>query len=51
VLYPIGVKIFETREHVPPDFDKWTRPNKRTWNDYSTTTIIFPSQVAEVDFR
>mgnify|MGYP001074946355 CR=1 FL=1 len=50
MLYPIGVESFERKEHIPRDFNKWSGPNKRIWNDYSTRTSIYPSQVVEVDF-
>jgi len=50
MLYPIGVKLSQTKGRVPQNFNKWTGPGKKTWNDYSTRTIMFPSQVVEVDF-
>lgn len=49
MLYPIDREIIQM-ETIPDDFNKWTGPDKRIWNDYSTMTFEFPEQVVEVDF-
>jgi len=49
MLYPIDRELISMDE-IPNDFNRWTGPNKRIWNDYTTLTYKFPSQIVEVDF-
>jgi len=49
MLHPITEELIP-RSEIPPDFNRWTGPKKRTWNDYTTLVYSFPEQIVEVDF-
>lgn len=49
MLYPVGMPLIE-KEVIPTDFNRWTGPDLKLWNDYSTLIWKFPEQVVDVDF-
>lgn len=49
MLYHIGFPVTDQKE-IPSDFNRWTGPNRKIWNDYSTLYFKYPEQIVDVDF-
>jgi len=49
MLYPIGRTLID-KDIIPTDFNRWTGPDLKLWNDYSTLIWRFPDQIVDVDF-